>query len=687
MYNFIRYKKANTDSKKNELKNKVTEYLAEKIPQIEELLTLKGHAKSKATIDIFSDISEREQVLALLQEGINIELRNRARKINEIYNNLEVKPDVQNFSYLLQKFTKNATKENINLYIENAKITTTDNKSDIEKIADAVQKCARQLEPGGNVGGLWEQLIRGKYDTKQLKSKGIHRQIINAGIDPSEIEATFSLSITKQAILEATLFNPTRYPLKDEIYWPYRTEIIDSRGLKSIPDDVLEKIKETIPLIPGNEERLESEIPETIYRCAKRQSSYNTRLLELVKKFGISDVDVQPGDTLPPPIEAFMGFLERAWSRTNPDYLGTSEEITKIKTKTIDLFKSGDKRVSYNIIPDYPILFDSIAEKNIVELINQHFNLSCVQSRITFPIPNDCPVNIGDFEVDFIIYCDTLENKNEVQVGKEAEPKIKKQVLLVGEYYGFDRPNPQVLTRNLTLPNGEIFTVERNGKIIEAKAGVELTVGEIYNLKTIWKKITEDMAAKTLGYGTIAIESATSDRKLIENIRDGLNANNVIFYETGDVVGEHSEAAKLLRGNPIQTKSDIYGALIQASIAKINAHLFSVIIKKNKTDKNTQWSGVAITTSRENVLSSLKRIMEDNKRNKLNADLQRDAENRINALENLYISIQNTPKPSSEKIVNYVIQITNFAEKEIPSVFDIIKTAYTKLFNLMKFGK
>lgn len=683
MYNLVRVKKANADSEKNELKNKVTEYLAEKIPQIEALLVLKGHAKSKATIDIFTDISEREQVLALLQEGINIELRNRARKINEIYNNLETKPSVQNFSYLLQKFTKNATKENINSYIENAKIVTTDNKSGLEKITEAVQECARQLEPGGNVGGLWEQLIRGKYDTKQLKSKGIHRQIINAGIDPSEIEATFNLSITKQAILEASWFNPTRYPLKDEIYWPYRTEIIDSRGLKSIPDDVLEKIKETIPLIPGNEESLESEIPETVYRCAKRQSSYNTRLLELVKKFGVSDVDVLPGGALPQPIEAFMNFLERAWSKTNPDYSGITEEIAKIKTKTIELFESGDKRVSYNIIPDYPILFDSIAEKNIVELINKHFNLSCVQSRITFPIPSDCPVNIGDFEVDFIIYCDTLENKNEVQAGQEVEPKIKKQVLLVGEYYGFDRPSPQVLTRNLTRPNGEIFTVKRGNEIIEAKAGVELTVGEIYGLKTIWKKITEDVAAKTLGYGTIAIESAKSDRQIIQNIRDGLNANNVIFYEEGDAAGERSEAAKLLRGNPFQTKNDIYEALIQASIAKIKAHLFSVEIKRNKREESTQWSGAAITRNRENVLKSLREIMED----RLSRDLRRDADNRINALENLYISIQNTPKPSSEKIVNYVIQITNFAEKEIPSVFDIIKTAYTKLFNLMKFGK
>lgn len=173
--------------------------------------------------------------------------------------------------------------------------------------------------------------------------------------------------------------------------------------------------------------------------------------------------------------------------------------------------------VGMNADPNYEglrLITRSAEEAKIIQILRNEFHIDAVPYQVLVPVPTDCPTNTNSFDIDFMIYVNTLEYIDPVSF----EPKIKTKVMFVGEYFGFDGDQERTLVdRGIPWvdPDGNTYTPEpkrsvQTGEIIKEygalQPGVKVREKHIYDLKTLWKKRTYEAISHLVGTDTLSFD-------------------------------------------------------------------------------------------------------------------------------------------------------------------------------------
>jgi hypothetical protein len=151
-------------------------------------------------------------------------------------------------------------------------------------------------------------------------------------------------------------------------------------------------------------------------------------------------------------------------------------------------------------------------EAKIIQILRNEFHIDAVPYQVLVPVPTDCPTNVNNFDIDFMVYVDVLEYIDPVTF----EPKIKTKVMLVGEYYGFDSSETRTIVdrgRPWLDPDGNTFIPEpmrsvQTGEILKnfdpVVPGNKVSEKHIYDLKTLWKKRTYEAISHIVGTDSLS---------------------------------------------------------------------------------------------------------------------------------------------------------------------------------------
>lgn len=182
----------------------------------------------------------------------------------------------------------------------------------------------------------------------------------------------------------------------------------------------------------------------------------------------------------------------------------------------------------------------SSEEARIIEILRQEFGIDAIPYQVLVPIPTDCPTNANNFDIDFMIYVDVLEFIDPVTF----QPVIKSKVMFVGEYFGYDSDDLKTIVdrgKPWLDPDGNVFTPppkrsKQSGEIMKEYEpivpGVKARQGNIYKLKTLWKKRTYSTLAHIVG--TDALSFDEEDLKVpFNSIAQKLDEKNIIYTYSG----------------------------------------------------------------------------------------------------------------------------------------------------------
>lgn len=481
------------------------------------------------------------------------------------------------------------------------------------------------------------------------------------------IEGNFE-AYTKAELLDAAGFSESRHPLSATRYWPD----IDAKN-KSL---IQEKIAETIDL----------DAPQVIAEV----------IVSVQKNLPITSVDQQRiralyANRFNKNTDGFLEFIKKAFLEMgyNESYL--DDFILQVKDYASEE-KMDKKDLLFN---DYESYFDSREERQIVDLIRNTFNLQCVASDIKIPKPEDFVLNKKRFVVDFIIYCDVFNGVKAIDENGTTyeKPEIEKQVILIGEYYGFG--GEQVA---LNAPQ-DLY--DPDGNLLYPK-GTPLTRSQRYEYKTQYKKITESFCSQAIGCKTISINQASSTKTQKEEVEKGLQENNVLFstedrriqesmalyqliqwYKNADDLSKERSAQEVSRYFDIGTlkpkagqefKETKYSAAIQAAIKNINAAELEIVVSQNR--KNFVTKNLRPGQQSASYLAQIKNVLKI---------LKTTNQWRYDMLQQMNTEIANSKAPVNDRLFMEKIralQDLSNSENEIP-VFNIFKTA----FNLKSFFK
>ena len=522
------------------------------------------------------------------------------------------------------------------------------------------------------------------------------REKLNTGPEIEALFAEFQMSEgeVKQEVLMSSEFSPIIYPLRPENYWP---------PLKDDYSNILEtKILDTfdlnnpIPAIQGissakfNTVAIGDE-PNRIKALFKNQFQSNEdKLLDYVANVFIKNNN---------PIETVKSYVEQIKNSVDK----TPKDDTKPRRKD-------------SLFPEMESYFDSIKEKEIVDLVRDEFNLTCVQSAMQFPITNDFTMNKKNFITDFVIYCDAFDGfKEEERDGIKIEvPLIKNRLLLIGEYYGYYSDlKSKPLKEDLINPDGTPF-LKDNGQ--PAVVGDVLTIGEEYKFKTKYKIITNDFCGKAIGCKTISVHQANSRKEQRSEVAKGLEENNVIYnseskdveiksgalinlmkwYRNASDESKNASKATLSRYFDTETLTKKSGKEYPLAFQNPKNKYLGVIYETIHFIKSKDLFA-AIEQSKLNY--SIKTIKNPETANNylmsLAPERRRLTEQnnwRIESLKNIYKEIQNMPLENGKlqnpinniEFLKYIQEIKNFANKNVDYSNVFKKKAFNLLENIKK---
>jgi hypothetical protein len=205
------------------------------------------------------------------------------------------------------------------------------------------------------------------------------------------------------------------------------------------------------------------------------------------------------------------------------DMLSKMEETVVSDVSVESLFDPDQKVIPDPRYADMLLNFRSKAEKRCVDKLRGTFGLEVVPYELGLPVLDGCNINKDGFQVDFLIPCDVLEQWVQGQDGL-YHPVIRQKMMFVGEYYGFDRSNLIEVNAKGAEGyygiDGDIAKVKdkKTGQTVEAKNGALLTAGQKYDIRTGWKKMTEDFFASSTGNAAIHIDKDLSDDAIISEL-------------------------------------------------------------------------------------------------------------------------------------------------------------------------
>lgn len=222
---------------------------------------------------------------------------------------------------------------------------------------------------------------------------------------------------------------------------------------------------------------------------------------------------------------------------------------------------------------DYKKVLGSGKEKECVDTLRRYFNLEVIPSNMGMPILDGCNINSRGFKIDLMIIASAVRNWYTSE-DNMAHPDIEPETTFIGEYFGYDDDLPkgaEVFSENGLLGSngseeelqklkeiiaryklqtiqpsmygglvgidGDIANVElpdhRNIPLgtksprvqVPALSGTPVTGGTLYNVRTQWKKMTEDFYATSMGSNAIYLDQNLRP----ENIMKELNRCNIIY--------------------------------------------------------------------------------------------------------------------------------------------------------------
>jgi len=242
-----------------------------------------------------------------------------------------------------------------------------------------------------------------------------------------------------------------------------------------------------------------------------------------------------------------LGYVAKTLCDNNPGQF--AEMVTDSGSATIDEIR---KQMGKKVIPDtkysdYNLDFRSQEERNLVERMRSKFGLEVVPYPMGVPKLDGCRAAVSGFQIDFMIASDVISTWKTAD-DQKLHPLIQEKMVFIGEYFGYDRNTPKPVNvsdddgfRDI---DGEIAKIKRkDGSVVEALNGTELSVGEHYELKTRWKSMTHNVMASLSGNATVLIGKNFKD----DNIMDELDKNGIIYQYTSGT--QRNNPANLIKSH------------------------------------------------------------------------------------------------------------------------------------------
>jgi hypothetical protein len=380
---------------------------------------------------------------------------------------------------------------------------------------------------GGDIGSFTSQRVPNANDQKTIFNmiKSVVADINNknqtaigkvwSGLDTSEAAKKLwptPQPLTKENVLSALGFVESRFPRQPSDYFEHDGKKTENKELFDNPANI-ERLKSIIDggFMDGNGLAL-------ITNISARSEDFNT-------------------------------FCERVLFWVYRTYCGKSKpEFAALLTK-IGYDHLIDKIYKEQAIPDpnpeyksMGLNFRSGEEKLIVEVLRNEFGLQAVAYPLEIPVPQGCPTNSQMFVVDFLIPCDVL-----VGMDDNGHPQIQRQMVFVGEYFGFDSskeleiPDGEVWT----LPDGNVATTTEGDVTTELRGGAKTTIGEKYRVRTEWKKMVETAVAELTGNKAIHLTKKDLFNASRKNLMSQLDALSIVYNSEKCPVDDNSCAVAL----------------------------------------------------------------------------------------------------------------------------------------------
>jgi len=182
----------------------------------------------------------------------------------------------------------------------------------------------------------------------------------------------------------------------------------------------------------------------------------------------------------------------------------------------------------------------SSEEAKIIQILREQFGIDAIPYQVLIPIPVDCPTNTNNFDIDFMIYVDVLEYVDPITF----KPVIKPKIMFVGEYFGYDSDAERTIVdrgKPWVDPDGNVFTPpskisKQSGEVMKTYdpivPGAKVREGNIYKLKTLWKKRTYSTIAHIVGTDSLNFDE--EDLKVpYYSIAQKLDEKDIIYSFPG----------------------------------------------------------------------------------------------------------------------------------------------------------
>ena len=362
-----------------------------------------------------------------------------------------------------------------------------------------------QLSVNGQNGASLIPLLFGKI-SPELREKIQDKEAIQSILSEFKLQP----GELKKEVLMASEFSSLMYPISAEFYWPPMKEeyagVIEEKILETFdinnPNTVIQAIisaKHGAVVLNGEADKI-----KVLYK--NKFNSDDETFFNFISEALIKDGN--PAETVDSYIQTIRAGLEGNFNNKG---------------------QKKDERKRDTLFPEAASYFDSVKEREIVDLIRGEFYLACVASAMEFPITNDFTMNANNFITDFVIYCDALEGFQEKEKDgiRYTTPVIKHRLLLIGEYYGYDSVSlSKPLKTDLINPDGTPF-LKSDGT--PALAGDVLQIGEEYKYKTKYKILTNDFCSRAIGCKTISLNKATTKTVQRKEVSRGLDENKVLY--------------------------------------------------------------------------------------------------------------------------------------------------------------
>lgn len=220
----------------------------------------------------------------------------------------------------------------------------------------------------------------------------------------------------------------------------------------------------------------------------------------------------------------------------------------------------------------FNLLLKSDAERDVLSVFREKYNLDPIPFDTALPSPEDCPTNENTFKIDFLLPSDVLDGFT--FAGDQLKPIIRKKVLFVGEYFGEDRDNPHALgdKKWVQMDGSPAYYRDKQEGNIEKIMEPGLSVPEraVYGLRSHWKVATIEALGHMIGTGGLALKR--KDIQTPKNLMPKLDQKNILYtYEGASDNPKNGAAVMSIINHCIGDPAVLHYANYESIMAEMNS--------------------------------------------------------------------------------------------------------------------